>query len=85
MDLIKLFLGSRDSNMALWSISSCSNHSDTEDKNGLAECVPVTEPVFTFSNLSLESHALTTSEERVRSLAYCYHSYVSTNSQKGKN
>lgn len=67
--------------MALWSISGCSNN-DAEDKNGLAECVPVTEPIFTFSNLSLESHALTTSEERVRSLAYCYHSYVSIHSPK---
>lgn len=71
--------GSRDSNMALWSIpSGCdtSKGQDTEDKTNLAECVPVIEPIFTFSNLSSEPHTLATNGERVRSLAYCCHSCV---------
>jgi hypothetical protein len=61
--------------MALWSVSDYSNLND-EEVIGLAECVPVIEPVFTFSNLSSDVHSLTTTEERVRSLAYCHHNYV---------
>lgn len=65
--------GSRDSNMALWSINGRPNSNDGTE---LAESVPVLEPVFTFSNLSSETHTLTTNDERVRSLAYSHHSYV---------
>lgn len=58
--------------MALWSING---HPNSNDRT-LAESVPVLEPVFTFSNLSSETHTLTTNDERVRSLAYSHHSYV---------
>ena len=59
--------GSRDSTMALWSISSLEDSS-----NGyLAEEVPTMEPIFKFSNISTETtEALALAGERVRSLAY---------------
>ena len=60
--------------MALWSVGDMS-HSD-KAVMGLAECAPVIEPIFTFSNLSSDVHTLTTNEERVRSMAYCHHTYV---------
>ncbi len=62
--------------MALWSVNGNSTNENGSELAGLAECVPVIEPIFTFSNVSSEAHTLTTNEERVRSLAYCYHSYV---------
>lgn len=85
--------GSRDSNMALWSITSTSlpdtlsskleEESETmkwaSEPMNLAECVPVIQPIFTFSNLFFEPHILATNEsERVRSLAYNSNSHVST-------
>ncbi len=79
-------LGSRDSTMGLWSISgidsSCHSaemRAEMQDENevtSLAECVPVIEPVFTFSNLHSEPNTPARNGERVRSLAYCYNSYV---------
>lgn len=62
--------------MALWSIGNHSSDTKELEPKGIAECVPVLEPIFTFSNLPSDAHTLTTNEERVRSLAYCYHNYV---------
>lgn len=74
--------------MALWSITNpvywkpdesiCNKRNQEDESMNLAECVPVMNPVFTFSNLLLEPHVLATSEsERVRSLAYNSNSHVS--------
>lgn len=65
--------------MGLWSISGINTAQETDsDTTNLAECVPVIEPVFTFSNLHLEPNAPTPNGERVRSLAYCCNGYVCT-------
>ena len=70
--------------MGLWSISGVDvpshgteQQQEAEDEtSGLAECVPVIEPVFNFSNLHSQPDTPTPNGERVRSLAYCSHSYV---------
>ena len=59
--------------MALWSIDA----SDGLDRNMLAEEPPKMEPIFQFSNLHSHSQGRSTSGERVRSLAYDKHNYVS--------
>lgn len=70
--------------MALWSITTPTtlNNVKCSGKNeliSLAECVPVMEPIFKFSNLLLEPHVLATHDgERVRSLAYNPNKYVSS-------
>ena len=71
--------------MALWSVNgssksdsiTCKNTTGDDNVINLAECVPIMEPIFHFSNLCLEPHTLTSAGERVRSLAYNSHSYVS--------
>ena len=61
--------------MALWSISHIiSTHDGNVDELNLAENVPIMEPVCQFSNVAEHRSA---SGERVRSLAYNSHSYVS--------
>ena len=82
--------------MALWSITTptntaeeasgetiqCTSYSMQQEPEqlNLAECVPVMEPLFTFSNLLSEPHVLATNgSERVRSLAYNTNSNVSSN------
>lgn len=65
--------------MGLWSIDSNMSHHngmELQDNSSLAECVPVVEPVFTFSNLHSEHNIPAPNGERVRSLAYCCNSYV---------
>ena len=56
--------------MALWSISE-----DSYNRRCIAEDVPVMKPIFRFPNI-LRDHNHTTGE-RVRSLAYNSHGYVS--------
>ena len=62
--------------MGLWSLNGIDASKDNVDMTSLAECVPVIEPVFTFSNLHAESNTPPPNGERVRSLAYCCNGYV---------
>ena len=65
--------GSRDSTMALWSISPLE-----ESKGHLAEEVPIMEPIFKLTNISTDSMKdYTLAGERVRSLTYNKYQYVS--------
>lgn len=61
--------------MALWSIDSSET---STDRQTLAEQPPKIEPVFQFSNLHSRSQTRSSSGERVRSLAYDKHNYVSS-------
>lgn len=47
-----------------------------EGEMNLAECAPVMDPIFHFSNLPTDPHSLHSIGERVRSLSYNSHSYV---------
>lgn len=76
--------------MALWSVIPPSHSEDDQNSKlsddgesvdvdetmvGLAECVPVMNPIFHFSNMSIEPCSLASAGERVRGLAYNDHNY----------